>query len=64
MGRLTDGEKRDLLADARLKSRRRDFDRLARLKVKGFSLKLLEELTDLIKIDYQQKRIEAKRNKL
>ncbi|MEO0190386.1 MAG: hypothetical protein ABIL18_05340 [candidate division WOR-3 bacterium] len=64
MGRLTVGEKRDLLADARLKSRRRDFERLARLKNKGFSLELLEEITDLIKTDYPRNRIEAKRNRL
>ncbi|MGB9721562.1 MAG: hypothetical protein ACPL28_08805 [bacterium] len=64
MGRLTAEEKRELLAHAHSKSRRRDFKRLNRKKYNNFSLKLLEEISELIKVDYPRAKIKADKNLL
>ncbi len=64
MGRLTEEEKKELLADAKSSARQKDFKRLAEIKYQGFDLEWLFEVAKLIKTNYPRHLIKADKNRL
>jgi len=64
MARLTEEDKEGLLADARSKARREDFQRLRRKASCGFSLEWLDEIVRFIPMTYPRRFIKADKNRL
>jgi hypothetical protein len=64
MGILKEEDKKELLEDALSPIRREEFKKLSKLRYKGFDLKFLEEITNVLQIKYPRHLIKAQKNRL